>query len=115
MKCSNCGKQVNFLLAYKVKGTFGHYCSTKCAQAANADAFTSKSDVYKNTYRGGTLELIVALFLLPWWICKLIWWICKVIWKICKLICGIVKVIVRIIKLPFSLFRKKIIKEGNKE
>ena len=82
MKCSNCGKQVPFLLAWKVRGTFGHYCSVKCAQDSNVDAFTSKSDVYKKAYRGGPLELIVALFLLPWWI---------------------VKLIVKIIKLPFTM------------
>jgi len=72
MKCSNCGKQVPFLLAWKVRGTFGHYCSVKCAQDANVDAFTSKSDVYQKAYRGGLIECIVGLILLPWWICKLI-------------------------------------------
>ena len=91
MKCSNCGKPVHFLLAYKVQGTFGHYCSTKCAQDANVDAFTSRSDVSKKIHRGGILELIVFCVLLPWWIFKLLLWI---------------------IKLPFRLFGKKKSKES---
>ena len=81
MKCSNCGKEVNFLLAYKVSGAIGHYCSVKCAQDANMDMFTSRSDVDKKISRGGILELIVFCFLLPWWIIKLCWKMAKPIIK----------------------------------
>ena len=81
MKCSNCGKEVHFLLAYKVEGASGHYCSQKCAIDANTDAYTSRSDVSKKIFRGGTLEIIVLFILLPWWIFKFILWIIKLIIK----------------------------------
>lgn len=79
MKCSNCGKEVNFLLAYKVSGASGHYCSEACAMDANSDIFTSRADV--KICRGGILELIVFCILLPWWIGKLCFKILKPILK----------------------------------
>ena len=86
MKCSNCGKSVSFFLAYKVKGASGYYCSCSCAQDANADAFTSRADIDRRTYRGGFLELFCFFFMLPWWIFKLMLKIFKPVGRIaCKI------------------------------
>jgi len=80
MTCDNCGKDVAFILAWKVKGHSGHFCSKKCAHEA-----TFSTD-YE---RGGILELIVGLFMLFVWLVK--WFVKGSIWatkKIVKLIKG---------------------------
>ena len=70
MKCTHCGKEVNFLLAYKVPHELGHFCSVSCARAE----FPMRNI---QTTRGGILELIVFLILLPWWIGKLVFKLAK--------------------------------------
>lgn len=80
MTCDNCGKDVAFILAWKVKGHSGHFCSKKCAHEA-----TFSTD-YE---RGGILELIVGLFMLFVWLVK--WFVKGSIWatkKIVQLIKG---------------------------
>lgn len=79
MKCTHCGKQVSFFLAYKVKGKSGHFCSSHCANA-EYPLFNVE------TYRGGLLELICFCFWFPYWI---------------------LKTVVKLLLLPFKLFRKR--------
>jgi len=75
MTCDNCGKDVAFILAWKVKGHSGHFCSKKCAHEA-----TFSTD-YE---RGGILELIVGLFMLFFWLVK--WFIKGAIWATKKIV-----------------------------
>lgn len=75
MTCDNCGKDVAFILAWKVKGHPGHFCSKKCAHEA-----TFSTD-YE---RGGILELIVGLFMLFIWLVK--WFIKGSIWAVKKIV-----------------------------
>ena len=64
MKCDNCGKEVKFILAWKVKNHSGHYCSKECAHEAT----------YSTDYeRGGILELVAAIFMLVAWMVKMIY------------------------------------------